>query len=315
MCRLVAMSWMVLVLNVVGAFGAEFRLMNGDVYRGEASFNEDGLVVRLDIGGFSPRISWGKLTQETLKEIAEDPRAREFAEPFIEVPIEVREAERRQRKEIRISEPPTVPLPPEQGGFFASMTNPVGWFILGVLYLANLYAGFEVARFKGRPMVLVVGLSAIAPIIGPIIFALLPRGGGAAAGGETAEAGAAAPAEAVNPMAQALPSGMGGGGLGLAAHGAKAAAGTGYNQVYNRSNTTFDRRFFETKFTGFFRVVPGDAEKDLVMVIKTPKSEIVATRITRISAGEAHFQLQRGAELNVPFGEMVEVSTRHKGAK
>lgn len=314
MCRLVASWLLVLVLNTLTVFSAEFRLTNGDVYVGEAaSYNDDGLVVRLEIGGFSPRIAWGKLTQETLKEIAQNPQAAEIVEPYIEIPLEVRQAEKQKRKEIKVIDPPRVPLPEGKTGFFASLANPVGLFLLGVLYLANLYAAYEIARFRGRPIALVVGVSAIAPIIAPTLFALLPSGQVEAG---TADAAEPAATEAVNPMAQALPSGMSGGGLGLAAaHGAKAGANSAYGQVYNRGNTTFDRRFFETKFTGFFRVVPGDAEKDLVMVIKTPKSEIVATRISRISGVEAHFQLLRGSEMNVPFGEMTEVSTRAKGAK
>lgn len=314
MCRLVASLFVVLCLNAAFALGEEFRLTNGDVYRGEASnFNDDGLVVRLDIGGFSPRIGWGKLTQETLKSLAENPEAKEFAEPFIDIPIEVRQAERAAKRKVTVTDPPRVPLPEGKTGFFASMANPVGYFLLGILYLANLYAGYEVARFRGRPIPLVVGLSAILPILAPAIFAILPSSDHAAPAADSAPAPAA---DAVNPMAQALPSGMSGGGLGLAAHGGpKAGAGSAYGQVYTRGDTTFDRRFFETKFTGFFRVVPGDAEKDLAMVIKTPKSEIVATRITRISASEAHFQLLRGSEMNVPFSEMTEVSTRPKGAK
>ena len=61
---------LVLVLSFSLAFGAEYKLTNGDIHRGEASsFNDDGLVVRLDIGGFSQRIPWGRLTQETLKEL------------------------------------------------------------------------------------------------------------------------------------------------------------------------------------------------------------------------------------------------------
>jgi hypothetical protein len=172
-----------------------------------------------------------------------------------------------------------------------------------------------VARFRGHSIPLVVGISAIAPVIGPLIFAFIPGGAGGAHVAETADHPAAAPTEALNPMAQALPSGMSGGGLGLAAHGAAKPGATNYSQVYSRSDTTFDRRFFETKYTAFFRVVPGDVEKDLVLVIKTPKSEIQATRVTRISASEAHFQTQRGAEVNVPFGEMTEVSVRPKAAK
>ena len=117
-------------------------------------------------------------------------------------------------------------------------------------------------------------------------------------------------------MQQALPQSMAGSNLGLAAAGAKAGGNPAYGQVYTRANTTIDRRFFETKFTGFFRVMPSDAEKDLVMVIRTPKKEIVATRVSRISASEIHFQLQQGGtETSVPFSEITEVSVRQKGAK
>lgn len=318
MCRLVASLLIVLVLNALGLRAAEYRLQNGDVYKGEAaSFNDDGLVVRLESGGFSPRVPWGKLTQETLKEIAANPAAKELVEPYIEVPIEERQREKQQRREIRVADPPRVALVEGKPGLLASLMNPVGYLILGVLYFANLYAGFHVAKFRSRPVALVVGVSAVAPVIGPAIFAAMPSGEEVAHGGELAES-APAITEAVNPMAQALPSGMQGSSLGLAAHGkpaAAASANAAYNQVYTRANTSFDRRFFETKFTGFFRVVPSDAEKDLVIVVKTAKTEIVATRITRVSAAEIHFQSQRGAEVSVPYGEMTEVSTRPKGSK
>lgn len=318
MCRLgVVSTLLVLWLSFVSAQGAEFRLTNGDVFAGQAaSFNDDGIVIRLDLGGFSPRIPWGKLTQETLKELEQNPESKEFVEPYIEIPIEVKEAEKEKQKEIRITEPPKVPHTAGKVGFFAAMANPLGFALLGALYLANLYAAAQIARFKGRPIALVVGVSAILPVIGPVIFALLP--GTDYVPQEAAAPEAPAATEGVNPMQQALPSGMQGGGLGLAGGGAaagKAAANPAYSQVYNRSNTTFDRRFFETKFTGFFRVVPADAEKDLVLVVKTPKQEIAATRVSRISASEIHLQLQRGSEASVGFGEITEVSVRPKGAK
>ena len=159
MCRLgVVSTLLVLWLSFVSVTGAEFRLTNGDVYTGEASsFNDDGLVVRRDIGGFSPRIPWGKLTQDTLKQLAEIPEAKEYAEPYIEIPIEVKEAEKAKRREIRITEPTKVSHTPAKTGFFAAMANPLGYALLGAIYLANLYAAAQVARFKGRPIALVVG--------------------------------------------------------------------------------------------------------------------------------------------------------------
>src|SRR5215510_10142024 len=163
------------LLSLVSAFAAEYRLNNGDVLKGEAaSFNDDGLVVRLEIGGFSPRIAWGKFTQETLKELAKNPQANEFVEPYIEIPPEVKEKEKEKKKVIKVIEPPRVPAVQEKTGFFAAMANPLGWAILAMLYAANLYAGSQIARWRGRPIPLVVGVSAIAPIIWSAIFAAMP---------------------------------------------------------------------------------------------------------------------------------------------
>ncbi|MGZ8938043.1 MAG: hypothetical protein ACXW32_02400 [Limisphaerales bacterium] len=316
MCRLGVVSTLLVVwLSICPALGAEYKLTNGDIFAGQAaSFNDDGLIVRLDLGGFSPRVPWGKLTQETLKELMDVPEAREFVEPYIEVPIEVIQAQRQKQREIRITEPEKVPHSESRIGFFAAMANPLGFALFGALYLANLYAAAQIARFKGRPVALVVGVSAVLPVIGPILFALLPSLGQAAVEAPVE----AAPAPETNPMQQNLPAGMQASTLGLAGGGAqagKAAANPAYAQVYNRTNSTFDRRFFETKFTGFFRVSPAEPEKDLVIVVKTPKQEIMAARVSRISANEVHFQLQRGAEASVAFGEITEVSVRPKGAK
>jgi len=73
----VALLFFLLGLFPVAA--GEYRLTNGDVLKGEAaSFSDDGLVVRLDIGCFSPRTPWGKFTQETLKELMQNTQAKEF---------------------------------------------------------------------------------------------------------------------------------------------------------------------------------------------------------------------------------------------
>jgi len=302
-------------LSIAAAIGAEYRLNNGDVLKGRpSSFNDDGFVVALDIGGFSPRVPWGKLTQETLKELQKNPQAAEFVEPYIEIPPEVKEKEKEKRKIIKVVEPPRVPLIEGKTGFFGAMANPLGWTILAALYAANIYAGVQIARWRGRPVALGAGISAVAPVIGPSILAAIPR---SAASVTEAPAADAAPAtEGVNPMQQALPSGMQAGNLGLAAHGAAKGGGNPvYNQVYTKANTTFERRFFETKFTGFFRLVPADQEKDLVVAIKTAKQEIIGVRISRISATEVHLQTKQGAEVGVPFSEIAEVAVKPKSGK
>ena len=43
-----------------------------------------------------------------------------------------------------------------------------------MIYGANIYAGFEIAVFRARPKALVMGVAAVLPIVGPIIFLSLP---------------------------------------------------------------------------------------------------------------------------------------------
>ena len=108
-----------------------------------------------------------------------------------------------------------------------------------------------------------------------------------------------------------------GGGLGLAkAAKEEASGGTMTPGVFKRGDFTFNRRFIETKFSGFFRVVPIEAEKDLVLIVRTNKNEFLAKRVTRISTNEMHLQLLRGGvEQMVQFAEITELQIRHKDAK
>ena len=92
-----------------------------------------------------------------------------------------------------------------------------------------------------------------------------------------------------------------------------AAGGHGEPKVYNRGDYMFNRRFIETQFPGFFRVVPTEAEKDLVIVVKTPKAEYLGKRISRISANEMFLQLlQANKEVSITFGEIAQIVVRQK---
>ncbi len=288
--------------------------MNGDVVRGEAvSFNDDGLVVRLDIGGHTPRISWSKLTQETLQQLAANPEAAGFVEPFIEIPPVPKE--KKEKKQIAIKPVPRV----ERVGtpkFFASFATPAGLMILVVLLAANVYVAYEIARFRYRPPALVCGLSILFPVVAPAIFLAMPPSepedleGAAlseAAGGALAAGKATTGPLAKMPMAS---------GLSIAHDKSSASSAGAVPQTFKRGEFTFNRRFMETKFPGFFRVVQGEAEKDLVLAIRMGRDEHVAKRISRISSNEMHVQLVRGgSEVLVPFAEISEIQIRHKDAK
>ena len=196
----------------------------------------------------------------------------------------------------------------------------LGLFILLILYAANIYAGYEIAIFRAQQIPLVCGVSAVLPIIGPIIFLCIkPRmpvvepTWEAPPEGEVPSEGAAD--AALNPM-QGDPAAAPGG-LHLAARPEPEAAATAPATIYQRGQFTFNRRFFETKFAGFFPVIRAEADKDMVLVVKAARGEYVAERISRIAANEFHLQIRKGnvtEEVMVPFQEIKEIQLKHKNS-
>lgn len=311
--RLLLLVCFCLGLGSAALLGGEYRLNNGDIIRGEpVSFDDDGVVVRLQIGGHSPRIGWSKLSQESLKELSKDPAAARFAEPFIEIPPAPKE--KTQRREIRLKPVPRVERV-EKPNFFASFLTPAGLAIFGVLFLGNLYAAYEIARYRHRPPGLVCGLAVVLPVIAPALFLALPS-----TPADEDEAGAPEPALAGQAAGKATTGSLAkvpmASGLSIAQEKSGGAGGSTAPQSYKRGEFTFNRRFMETKFPGLFRVVQSEADKDMVLSIRTSRDEYIAKRISRISSNEMHVQLLKGgAEVSVAFSEIMEVHLRHKDAK
>ncbi len=311
LCRL-SVFLLVCLVAAVNLSAADFKLTNGDVYSGRvASANDDGVVFTLDSGGFSSRVSWARLSQESLKELAKNPLAAKFAEPFIDIPIEVKQKEKVKKKEIIIKDVPRVEAPSGKPRFFSSLGSPVMLALIAALYAANLFAAFHIAKYRNKPVPIVLIVSLIFPVMGPLLYLSMPTEGAApSTQGDGSPAGSASTIG--GPMDDKKPNVSG---LGVAAHAKPAAAAdAGGTQVFKREDVAFDRRFFETKFSGFFRMMPSDPDK--VLVFRTAKGEIVGRRISRISANEIHVQLLRGSsEAAIIFGEISEVILRHKDAK
>lgn len=324
MRRLSGLLLCLVLLGTAARVGSadEFKLRDGTTYWGTVSdSNENGVVFRLDSGGFSDRVSWSKFSDPTLEVMAQDPKMRPFAEPFIPVPPE----ERPKPKPVVIREYPKATLPLGNPTIFSSLTGSLGLGLLGLLYAANLLAAYEIALYRHRPVGVVCGVSAVAPLVGPIAFlaspSLEPPPSEAAEGEAFEEAGPGVPAAASTAGATSRKVGTPppmASGLKVAATGkAGRSGGPAEKKVYNRGEVEFNRRFIETQFSGFFRVVPTDAEKDLVLVIKTPKMEYIARRVSRITAAEMYIQLmQAGAkEVRVVLGEIAQIIVRHKDDK
>lgn len=295
------------------ALGEDFQLKNGDVFKGElVTPNDQGIVVRLDIGGFSERIWWSKLTQETLQKVMRNQDARKFAAPFLEPTRQ----ERQQDIVFRWNEVPEKIENAEPGEFAQAITTPVGYGLLGLVLLASIYAGAAIAPYRNQPTALVCAVSAILPGLGPLLFLSMPT--------RELERPQSAPRPIEDDLGQheapseeeksSVPPPAGGG---LKLGGRAAADSKMDTNLYSHSDTEFSRRFFETKFPSFFRMTPRPEEKDFMLHISTVKNSFRIKRISRITGTDLYAMMPTtGAqEQKVPFSEITTVQVKHKDDK
>lgn len=303
-----------------------FKLTNGQTITGEVlptTANDQGVQIKVAEGDYQ-RVPWATFSQEDLRTFVKNQRMEPFVEPF----IEISQAEKIKKTEVNIKQPPRLERPPKQSMLSALLSSSVGIFILLVLYAATIYAAYEVALFRAQPPGLVCGLAAI-PFVGvlsPIIFVSMrtripptaaemreEAAAAATAAEQVSTAAAQAAADEVNPM------------QGQAEHpaGLKMAAGEPANEkaklpepvTYPRGQYTFNRRFIETKFPAFFGVVRREADRDMVLVIKSSRGEYIGHRISRIAANDMHLEVHRGAateEILIPFQEIQQIQLKHK---
>ncbi len=307
--------WIISGLWLCGLFvaaGADtFPLTDGTSLTGDViSYSDNGVVFRLEGDKYSPRVPWTKFSQDALIQLSKNPKIRPLAEPFIEtVPVE----ERAKKAEVKIHEVERLDLPPKQSLFGALFSSSVGLVMLMLIYAANIFAGYEIAVVRSQPILLVMGVAVVLPILGPIIFLAMP------ARAESSRTAAPRPEAAPHTFAvpgtdQPVAAGI----QIVEASWQKDAPGTGAGapQIFQRGQFTFNRRFFETKFSGFFAMIRREAEKNLVLTVKTGRTLFVVERITRIATNEMHVEVAQGAgkqEVMVPFAEIVEVQLKPKG--
>ena len=284
------------------------KSMTGDVI----SYNDNGVVFRLEVDKYSERVPWTKFTQDALKQLSSvNPKIKVLAEPFIETPP----AERTKKSEVKVHEVKRLDLPPRTSLFYALFNSSVGLIALMLIYAANLFAAYEIAVCRSRPMALVLGVSVVLPILGPIIFLAMPMHVEApepvaqhSTAAQTFAVPGSAPSAAGIHIVEASWQGKAGG---------APAANPNEPQIFQRGQFTFNRRFFETKFSGFFAMVRREADRNLVLMVKTGRANMAVERITRIATNEMHVEILQGAakqEIMVPFAEVVEVQLKSKGA-
>lgn len=303
-----------LVASLAGIVRAEtFQLLDGTSVTGEIVMppKPDGVNVRVATGTYK-FVGWTNLSQAALQELARNPKLAPSVEPYIEAD----DTERIRKTEVVIKPPPRLERPPKGSLLGALLGSSVGFVTLLLLYGANVYAGYEIAVVRAYPPTLVCGIAAIPVLglVGNIVFLCLPTR--MEAGADTALEAAAAPhdelAAPLDPDAS-VPHST----LHLADEKKPASSALPETQVFKRGQFTFNRRFIETKFAGFFGVVRRDTEKDMVLQMKTARGDFVAHRITRIAANDLHIEIRKGgatSEIQIPFVEIQEIQLKHKDA-
>ena len=316
-CRL----WLMIGLLVSGLLAGvaradSFQLNNGETLTGEvlaSSANDDGVQVKIGEGEYK-RVPWARFSQTDLKKLAQNKKLEPLVEPFIEI---TREEKAKKTEAPNFKQPPRLDRAAQHSLFGAFFGSGLGVLIVLLLYGANVYAAYEIAIFRALSVPLVCGVAAVLPVAGPIIFLFLAtRVQLAAPTWETApEAAAGAAAEAVNPMQGDVPHL---GGLKLShSEPAQAAPGVADTTTFQRGQFTFNRRFFETKFPGFFGVIRRDADKDMVLFVRSARGQFVGQRISRIAANDLHLEVHKGhasEEVMIPFTEIQEIQLRPKEA-
>jgi hypothetical protein len=294
----------IFTLAVAVAFAAvaaeTLTLTDGSSQSGDiVKFDDNGLLLRA--GDVYTNLAWSKLSQDSLKHLTESPKIKPYAEVFIEPDASSRppKPEITVNPVTRLSRPANPSL---LGGLFGS---PVGWFIILVLYAANLYAGFEVSVIRARPAAQVIGLSAVLPVIGPVIFLAMPMKVEAPPEEkiEVAPAGTAAAAAQRTPEEVEA--------IQVAAAASQRQERKPEVQVFARGKFTFNKRFMETKFAGYIGEPKGDATQ-FSMEIKTAQAQFAVERILQVAATDLIIETVQLGQVTLLLTDILEIKLNPK---
>jgi hypothetical protein len=299
--------------GLLAAAGAEpFPLADGTTVSGDiVSFNDNGIIFRTGDDKYTDRLPWLKFSQDGLKQLAQNPKIDPFVEPFIAPAT----AEQTPKPEVKVQAVPRLDRSAPVSLFGGLLASSVGLMVLLLIYAANIYAGFEAAINRSRPIALGMIAAAVLPILGPVIFLAMPSATQAA---EMAVDEAAAPVES-EPHRFAMPGAPPPEEIHIVAGGFQGdpppQPKDSQTEIFQRGQFTFNRRFFETKFSGFFGIIRPEADRGKTLMIKTTGALLTVERIARISADDVHFEVMQGGvrqEIMVPFADIQQIQLKSK---
>ena len=276
-----------------------FSLADGGSVTGDIVKPDDsGIMIHTPAEVYT-NIAWARFSQDTLKQLSANPKLKAFVEPFI-LPTE---AERPAKAEITVKDVQRMdhPTPSLFGGLFKSG---LGLFVLFVIYAANLSAGYELSIVKARAAAQVVGLAAVLPIIGPVIFLIMPMHVEPPPPEENPAD--APPAPGSKPQEQIQ--------IGEASwkpQEEKDREKKPESQVYARGKFTFNKRFIETRFAAFVAGANGEQAQKFSMEVKTMKEVLAVEHIAQIGAAEIILETPKG-QVTVAMADIQEIKLNPK---
>ncbi len=273
------------------------KLTDGSSFTGDiVKADDNGLMIHGE-GDVYTNVAWARLSQDTLKEISSDPKIKVFADPFIE-PSQTQNP----AAQVKLVPATRIERPAHPSVIAGIVTSPLGLFILLVLYGANLFAAYEISLVKARPPAQVMGVAAILPIIGPIIFLYQPM-----LVVKTAEE---ILEEQPFPEGEAPPEQ-----IQIVEHGTGAPPPEKKLEpmIFPRGKFTFNKRFIETKFANFMGAPKGEALK-YSMEIKTLKEQYNVDQIMQVTATDVLLDTAGRGQVTVALADIQEVKLNPKKA-
>ncbi len=265
--------------------------LTGDILK----FDANGIMLRTPDSTYT-NLSWGRFSQDSLKQLSQNAKIAAFAEPFIEPTA----PEHPPKPEIAVKPVTRLEMPEHPSVILGMLSSPVGLFILLVLYVANLIAAYEVSLIRARTPAQVVGLAAILPVIAPVTFLWMPI--------RTVKAVEVAPeivtahsGNLQNPADE----------VEIIAAANKMEEKKLEPQIFARGKFTFNKRFVETKFGGFF----GEAKAEALiytMEVRTTKTTFGVERIMQVSPTEVILETTPPGQVTVLLADIQEVKLNPK---
>lgn len=281
---------------VVLGYGADtYTLDGGGSVTGDVvKFDDNGMMLHMD-GDTYTNVPWAHFSQDSLKQLYANAKMKGFVEPFIAPD----ESARPPKPEIQVNPVTRMDRPANPSIFGGLFKSGLGLFILLLIYAANLYAAFEISIVKARSAAQVMGLSAVLPIIGPVIFLIMPMY--VYVPPPETPAPDAAPAHVPGKKTQEQ--------IQIAEASWKQQEEREKKpepQIFARGKFTFNKRFLETRFAPWLGAADGEQAKKFSMELRTVKDVFNVERIAQVGATEIILEVPTG-QVTVALADIQEI--------